>query len=112
MARFPIATAATLALTAVLLAGCAGTAGQGHPPQAADTWSKPGASRAQVEQALQTCGYVDRFAIGQQAIGEQFACMVNQGYVFNQPPVLRKEHCQGANMPAGCAVYWHTLAKP
>ena len=48
MARFPIAPAATLALTAVLLGGCAGTAGQVHPPQAADTWSKPGASRAQV----------------------------------------------------------------
>ena len=111
MARFSIAPAA-LALIAAVLAGCAGTAGHAPAPQAAATWSKPGASSAQVEQALQSCGYVDRFAIGQKAIGEQFACMADQGYVFNQPPVLLKEHCQGANMPAGCAVYWHTLNRP
>lgn len=97
-------------LLSVLLAGCASTIpGQGYVPAAADTWSKPGATRQDTEQALQSCGYVDRFSIGTPAIAHQFACMSDKGYQFNVDGKLKRAHCIAPEMAAGCAAFWHTL---
>ena len=110
----PFAFRKSLALSALaavaLLAGCASTLpGQGPVPAAAETWTKPGATLQDTQQALQACGYVDRFSIGTKAIASQVACMNDKGYTFNVNRQLRREHCVAPEMPAGCAVYWHTL---
>ena len=65
----PFAFRKSLALSALaavaLLAGCASTLpGQGPVPAAAETWTKPGATLQDTQQALQACGYVDRFSVG------------------------------------------------
>ena len=100
------------ALGVALLAGCASTApGHAPLPTAAQSWTKPGATLQQTQEALQSCHYVDRFSIGTSAIASQFACMNDKGYTFNANRQLRREHCVAPEMPAGCAVYWHTLSR-
>ena len=111
---YPSAFHKTLAmstvLAALLLAGCASTMpGQGPVPAAAETWTKPGATLQDTQQALQVCNYVDRFSIGTKAIAGQLACMNDKGFTFNAHRQLKREHCVAPEMPAGCAVYWHTL---
>lgn len=105
-----LAASAALVGSAVIV-GCAQPA-MAPPPTAANTWSRPMTARQDVQRALQECGYVDSFRIGPQAVSRQFQCMTRKGFEFNVGQTLRREHCQAADMPAGCAVYWHGERSP